>query len=301
VDAHGDPPASGAVRVTIALPAASAAIDPFDGESMDDTLRFLVEHGYLVLFVLVLAEQIGLPLPAVPVLMGAGALAGMDRLDGTVAVGVATAASLLSDGLWYQIGRTRGGKVLKLLCRISLEPDSCVRTTENTFARYGARSLLVAKFVPGLNTIAPPMAGITGMAPLRFFLLDGLGSLFYVGFFVAIGWVWSDQLEAVAKYLAGFGSWGLVIVGGALAAYVLAKLVQRRLFLRELRIARITPEELKERMERGEELVVVDLRHSADFETTRVTIPGSIRVAIDEIEQGHERIPRDREIVLFCT
>jgi membrane protein DedA with SNARE-associated domain len=268
---------------------------------MDDTLRFLVEHGYLVLFVLVLAEQLGLPLPAVPVLLGAGALAGMGKLDAGVAIGVATAASLLSDGLWYHIGRTRGARVLKLLCRISLEPDSCVRTTENTFARYGARSLLVAKFVPGLNTIAPPMAGITGMSPRRFLLLDGLGSLLYVAVFVAIGWVWSDQLEAIAEYLAGLGSWLPILAGGALAAYVLAKFVQRQLFLRKLRVARITPEELFERLESGEELVVVDLRHSADFEAVRLTIPGAIRVAIDELEGEHERIPRDREIVLFCT
>jgi membrane protein DedA with SNARE-associated domain len=268
---------------------------------MDDTLRFLVEHGYLVLFVLVLAEQIGLPLPAVPVLLGAGALAGMHQLDGMVAIAVATAASLLSDGIWYQIGRTRGGRVLKLLCRISLEPDSCVRTTENTFARYGARSLLVAKFVPGLNTIAPPMAGINGMAPSRFLLLDGLGSLLYVGTFIAIGWVWSDQIEAIAEYVAGFGGRVPIVLGVLLAAYILAKFVQRQLFLRTLRIARISPEELKRRLDEGEDLVVVDLRHSADFETVRASIPGAIRVAIDQIESEHERIPRDREIILFCT
>jgi membrane protein DedA with SNARE-associated domain len=225
----------------------------------------------------------------------------MGKLDAGVAIGVATAASLVSDGLWYHIGRTRGARVLKLLCRISLEPDSCVRTTENTFARYGARSLLVAKFVPGLNTIAPPMAGITGMSPRRFLLLDGLGSVFYVAVFVAIGRVWSDQFEAIAEYLAGLGSWLPVLAGGALAAYVFAKFVQRQLFLRKLRVARITPEELFERLESGEELVVVDLRHSADFEAVRATIPGAIRVAIDEIEREHERIPRNREIVLFCT
>jgi membrane protein DedA with SNARE-associated domain len=269
---------------------------------MDDTLRFLVEHGYLVLFVWVFFEQIGVPfLPSIPVLLGVGALAGMGQMVASVAVAVAGVASMIADLLWYQIGRTRGGRVLHLLCRISLEPDSCVRVTQNAFERWGGRSLLVAKFVPGLNTIAPPMAGIVGMPLRRFLLLDGLGSLLYVGTFVLIGWIWSDQIEAIAERFVGFGGQPPLVIAAALAAWVLAKFLRRWLFLRELRIARITPEELKQRMDRGEEVVVVDLRHAADVAQSRVSIPGSIRVAIEDIESEHDRIPRDREIVLFCT
>ena len=268
---------------------------------MDDTLRFLVEHGYLVLFVWVLAEQIGVPVPAMPVLLGAGALAGMGRMDLTVTIAVATAASILSDGIWFAIGRRRGATVLRLLCRISLEPDSCVRSTENAFSRYGARSLLVAKFVPGLNTLAPPMAGITGMPMRRFLLFDGLGSLGYVAAFVVTGWLFHDQIEAIAAAIAGLGRWLPLVVAGALAAYVLARYLNRHLFLRTLRTARIGADELRQRIEEGEDLVIIDLRHAIDFAAVPLTIPGSIRIDADDIERDHQRIPRDREIVLFCT
>jgi membrane protein DedA with SNARE-associated domain len=268
---------------------------------MQETLRFLADHGYLVLFVFVLLEQTGVPLPAIPALLGVGALVGMGQMVASVAVVVATAASILADLLWYRIGRSRGGRVLHLLCRISLEPDSCVRVTQNSFERWGARSLLIAKFVPGLNTIAPPMAGINGMPLSRFLLFDGLGALLYIGTFILLGWIWSDQLEAVAESIATLGSRVPLVIGAALAAWVLAKFVRRRLFLRQLRIARITPEELKERMDQGDLVVVVDLRHASDFDATRVSIPGAIRIAVEDIDSGHERIPRDREIILFCT
>jgi membrane protein DedA with SNARE-associated domain len=268
---------------------------------VDETLRFLTDHGYLVLFVFVFLEQIGVPLPAIPALLAVGALVGMGELVGSVAVAVATLASILADLVWYQIGRVRGGKVLHLLCRISLEPDSCVRLTQNTFERWGARSLLIAKFVPGLNTIAPPMAGITAMPLARFLALDGLGALLYVGTFVLIGWVWSDQLGAIAESIAALGGRIPLFLGGALLVWVLFKFLRRWLFLRELRIARITPEELKARMDSGDQVVVVDLRHSSDVSEVGVSIPGAIRIAIEEIETGRDRIPRDREIILFCT
>jgi membrane protein DedA with SNARE-associated domain len=268
---------------------------------MQDTLRFLMDHGYLVLFVFVFLEQVGVPLPAIPALLGVGALAAMGQIVASVAIAVATAASILADGIWYRIGRSRGGKVLHLLCRISIEPDSCVRVTQNTFERYGARSLLIAKFVPGFNTIAPPMAGIIGMPLRRFLLLDGLGALLYIGTFVLIGWIWSDALEAVAERIGALGSRIPLALGAALVAWLLAKYARRWLFLRELRIARITPEELKQRMDSGDQIVVIDLRHSTDVSESGVSIPGAIRVAIDDIEKGHDRIPRDREIILFCT
>ncbi len=268
---------------------------------MDDTLRFLVDHGYLVLFVFVFLEQTGVPLPAIPALLAVGALAAMGQMVAVVAVGVATAASILADGIWYRIGRARGGRVLHLLCRIALEPDSCVRVTQNTFERYGARSLLIAKFVPGLNTIAPPMAGITAMPLGRFLLFDGLGALLYIGTFVLIGWIWSDAIEAIAESIAALGSRIPLVLSGAFLLWLLAKFARRWLFLRQLRIARITPEELKERMDRGDAVVVVDLRHSTDMSESGASIPGAIRVAVDDIEHGHDRIPRDREIILFCT
>jgi membrane protein DedA with SNARE-associated domain len=268
---------------------------------MDDTFQFLIRHGYSVLFLWVLAEQLGLPLPSTPLLLAAGALAGAGQMNLPGAIALAVLASLLGDLAWYEFGRLRGGKVLNLLCRISLEPDSCVRKTENAFVRHGARSLLVAKFVPGLNTMAPPLAGIIGMRRMRFLIFDALGALFYIGSFVALGYLFSNQLEQVAARVASLGFSLLVVLAGGLAAYIAWKYVQRHRFIRSLRIARITPDELKRKLEAGEDIVVVDLRGSLDFEADPQTIPGAIRVAPDKVEEGHSQIPRDREIVLFCT
>lgn len=268
---------------------------------MDETFQFLIRHGYTVLFVWVLAEQLGLPLPATPLLLAAGALAGAGQMNLALAIGVAVLASLLGDVSWYEFGRRRGGKVLSLLCRISLEPDSCVRKTEGAFTRNGARSLLIAKFVPGLNTMAPPLAGIIGMSLWRFLIFDAIGALLYIGSFVGLGYVFSNQLEQVAERLASLGFSVLLICFGALAAYIGWKYVQRRRFIRSLRIARITPEELNRKIEAGEEVVVVDLRGMHDVEAAPQTIPGAIRFSPEKVEEEHGQIPRDREIVLFCT
>ena len=268
---------------------------------MEETFQFLVRHGYSVLFIWVLAEQLGLPLPATPLLLAAGALAGSGQMNLALAIVLAVFAALLGDLSWYQFGRLRGGKVLNLLCRISLEPDSCVRKTQDAFVKQGARSLMIAKFVPGLNTMAPPLAGVIGMRLWRFLIFDSLGALLYIGSFIAVGFVFSDQLEKVAARVAGLGFGLLVVVVGSLAAYIAWKYIQRRRFIRSLRIARITPEDLKRRLDDREDIVVVDLRGSIDFDSDPQTIPGAIRIAPEKIEEGHDQIPRDRDIVLFCT
>ncbi len=268
---------------------------------MGETLQFLVRHGYAVLFAWVFVEQIGLPLPAIPLLFAAGALAGAGKLNLALAVGAALFASLVSDLIWYEIGRRRGGRVLNFLCRISLEPDSCVRNTESMFARHGVRSLLVAKFVPGLSTAAPPLAGIFRMRLPRFLLFDGLGALLWAGAFTGLGYLFSNQLERMVAYTLRMGTWLLGILLGALAAYILWKYVKRRRFMRQLRIARISPEELKEKLDAGEPIVIVDLRHSLDFEAEPQLLPGALRVDTEELAERHQEIPRDRDVILYCT
>src|SRR5262245_2560241 len=162
-----------------------------------------------------------------------------------LAFGAALAASLPPDVIWYELGRRRGARVLGLLCRISLEPDSCVRRTENLFLQRGRKALLIAKFFPGLSTVAPPLAGMVGIPRWQFIALDIVAALLWAGTWMSLGYVFSDALEVVATQAARLGNWlGVVLIGG-LAAYILVKLIQRRLFLRSLRIARITPEELK--------------------------------------------------------
>jgi len=268
---------------------------------MHVTLEFLVRHGYVVLPTLVFAEQVGLPFPATPFLLAAGALAGRSHMSFWLCLLLASVSAVLADALWFQLGRKKGISVLQFLCRISLEPDSCVRRTEGVFAKQGARSLLVAKFVPGLSTAAPPLAGIFHMRRRRFLLWDFLGSVLWAGAFLLLGYIFSEQIEVIAERAASLGSGLMVLIVGALGGYITWKFIGRQRFLRELRIGRITAEELKEKIDAREELVIVDLRHSLDFEADPETIPGAFHMDVKELEERSDRLPPDREIILYCT
>ncbi len=269
-----------------------------EGLSLEQAADFLIRHGYAVLFGWVLLEQMGLPIPAAPLLIAAGALARAGKMNLTFAVTLAFIAAILADLFWYSLGRYRGGRILKLLCRISLEPDSCVRRTENLFVRRGVHALLVAKFVPGLNTAAPSLAGIFRMPVRRFMVYDSLGALFWVVTVTSLGLMFSDQLEQIALR---WGGWLVAVLAGSLAAYVLWKFIQRRRFLRRLRIARITPKELMDKLTAGENISIVDLRQPMDIEAFPQMIPGALRIAMEEIEGRHGEIPRDRDVVLYCS
>jgi membrane protein DedA with SNARE-associated domain len=268
---------------------------------VQEIASFLIEHGYGVVFAWMLAEQLGLPIPSIPLLLAAGALAGIERLSLGWTVLLAMGACLIADLIWYQLGRRRGAKVLGWLCRISLEPDSCVRRTENAFAQHGKRSLLLAKFVPGLNTMAPPMAGMTGMPLGKFLLFDTLGSTLFTAGFAILGFAFRNQIESLALYAARLGGTLFWLLLGGLAVYVGRKYRERRRFLRGITVARIPAEELKKRLESGEEITILDLRHPLDFLVYPQTIDSAIRIAPDEIEARKEEIPRDRDVVLYCT
>ena len=274
------------------------ALRSSEGLTLEQAADFLIRHGYAVLFGWVLLEQLGLPIPAAPLLIAAGALARAGKMNLTFAVTLAFIAAILADLFWYSLGRYRGGRILKLLCRISLEPDSCVRRTENLFIRHGVRSLLVAKFIPGLNTAAPSLAGIFRMPLRRFMIFDSLGAFFWVVTVTSLGLIFSEQLEEIALR---WGGWLVAVLAGSLAAYVLWKFIQRRRFLRRLRIARITPKELMDKLTAGETISIVDLRQPMDIEAFPQMIPGALRIAMEEIEERHGEIPRDRDVVLYCS
>src|SRR2546429_1352860 len=216
---------------------------------MHGTLEFLLRHGYVVLPALVFAEQVGLPFPATPFLLAAGALAGRGHLSFWICLALSAVAAVLADGLWFQLGRKKGIRVLQFLCRISLEPDSCVRRTEGIFSKQGARSLLLAKFIPGLSTVAPPLAGIFHMRARKFLLFDALGSLVWGFSILGTGYIFSEQIEHIAEGAKRLGSWLAVLIIGILIAYIVWKFLARQKFLRDLRIARITPEELKAKID----------------------------------------------------
>jgi len=268
---------------------------------MSSWVHFLVLYRYPVLFLWILVQQLGLPLPGLPLLLAAGALAGGGHLNLAAVVALPVLACMFSDFLWFQIGRRRGIAVLGWICRLSLEPDSCVRSTEDIFMRYGAKSLLISKFVPGLNLAAAPLAGIFRMRIRRFLPFDALGAFLWAGAYVGLGFVFSKQLETVALYALRLGASLLVLLAGGLVAYIAWKYFQRRKFLRELWIARIEPEELKKKLDAGEDIQVVDLRHAIDFAADPQTVPGALHFDPKEIEQHHELISRDRDIVLYCT
>jgi membrane protein DedA with SNARE-associated domain len=274
------------------------AVRSSENLSLERAADFLIRHGYAVLFGWVLLEQMGLPIPSVPLLIAAGALARAGRMNLMFAVALAFVAIILADLFWYSLGRYRGGRILKLLCRISLEPDSCVRRTENLFVRHGVLALLVAKFVPGLNTAAPSLAGIFRMPARRFMVFDALGAVFWVVTVTSLGLILGDQLEEIALR---WGGWLVAVLAGGLAVYILWKFIQRRRFIRRLRMARITPMELMDKLTAGETVSIVDLRQPIDIEAFPQMIPGALRIGMEEIEHRHGEIPRDCDVVLYCS
>ena len=267
---------------------------------MDKVIPFLIQHGYAVLFVWVLAETMGLPLPSVPLLITMGALAGAGQLNLFLCIGLGVCAALLSDIVWYAVGRKRGNKVLSSICRIALEPDSCVRRTESLFGVYGARSLLVTKFLPGLSAVSTPLAGIIHMPLSRFVLFDVLGILLWAGAYTLVGYIFSEELDRALDYAGGMGKTLFVLVAGGLTIYVLWKYSLRRRFLRQLVIARITPDELKQKLDAGDSIMIIDVRHSLDFEADPYVIPGALRMSLDQAE-SHPALSSDRETVVYCT
>jgi membrane protein DedA with SNARE-associated domain len=262
-------------------------------------LAFIERHGYALLFWWVLAEQGALPVPSVPMLIAAGALIRAGRLHPLLAIICCITAALIADTVWFELGRYRGRQVLRLLCRISLEPDSCVRKTENAFLKYGMRSLLVSKFIPGLNAVAAPLAGNSRRSYLRFALYDTAGILLWSVFYLALGYLFSEQLETVVAYVARMGANLLLLIIAILALWIGWKFAERRRFLRQLQGARITPAELEDRISAGEELFIVDLRSVPAEESD--LIPGAVRISPEQLAANPEQIPRDREVILFCS
>ena len=268
---------------------------------MTETLGFLVRHGPAVLFVAVFVEQMGVPLPAAPWLLAAGALAGAGKINWFAALGAAVLGSLLADIVWFYLGRHGGQRMLKLLCRISLEPDSCVRRTQGLFTRYGMRGVVAAKFIPGLSTLVPPLAGSSGVSAPRFLFFDGLGSLLYGGCFILLGVLFSQQLEQIIDALSGLGHSALGVVVGLAVLYIGYKYFQRHRLLNELQMARITVDELRQKQEAGESMVILDLRSHEELVQNPSLIRGALHMSMDEVQSRQDEIPRDRDIVLYCS
>jgi membrane protein DedA with SNARE-associated domain/rhodanese-related sulfurtransferase len=268
---------------------------------MNQILEFLSRHGVLVLYAAVFVEQLGIPLPAAPWLLAAGALCGAGQMNWWSVLAAAAAGSVCADAIWFYLGRYRGNRILNLLCRISLEPDSCVRRTQDVFGRYGMKAVVVAKFVPGLSILAPPLAGSSGAKASRFFLFDMAGSLLYAGVFILIGVLFSHQLEQILAALAGLGNRALALVVTLAALYIGFKYYQRRRLLKELRMARITVDELHEKLKQGETPIILDLRSLTELDRDPTLILGARHVSVQDLKSHLPEIPRDRDVILYCS
>jgi membrane protein DedA with SNARE-associated domain len=258
-------------------------------------VHLIVLYGVPLIFLNVFLEQIGAPVPAAPTLIVAGALSREGRMSSTHVLIASVLASLLADWIWFVLGRHYGYRILRLLCRVSLSPDSCVRDTEARFERWGLKSLLIAKFIPGFSTVAPPLAGAARRSTVAFLIYDGIGAVLWAGSAVAAGRAFHHAIERVLIALENLGWWAVVIVAFAVALLILIKWSQRRGFYKQLRMARVSVDELKEMMDRGEEPLVVDARSAGARNRDPRRIPRAITV------DGFENIPADREIIVYCT
>jgi membrane protein DedA with SNARE-associated domain/rhodanese-related sulfurtransferase len=264
-------------------------------------IAWLIEqYGLLIVFFNVMASQAGVPLPAWPTLLVAGALS----VAGGAPIGdvlvAAVAGSMIADLGWYTAAARFGRRVLALLCRISLSPDSCVRQTESVFGRVGPSALLFAKFVPGLGYVTTALAGTTGTALPLFLLLDAIGAAAYFAVPVVLGRIFHDAIDAVLATLSELGKYGVAIVLGALALYLLVRWIERQLFIRRLRMDRITVDELADLIDSGTSPVIFDVRPS-EARTRNGIIPGAVAAHPTEIEPVLAQYPRDVEIVIYCA
>jgi membrane protein DedA with SNARE-associated domain/rhodanese-related sulfurtransferase len=273
---------------------------------MNAIVQLLVKHGYSVLFASVFARQMCLPVPAILFLIAAGALAGAGRMTLAVALGLAIIACLLADMVWYEAGRRWGDQILHFIYRLALNPDAAVRRSKKNFDRHGPRTLMVAKFVVGLDAATPPLAGLSGTSRVRFIAFDTVGSALWSGAYAGLGYVFSKDLDHAAAYGARLGKVLAVVAFAGLTLYAVPKLVQWHRFIHEFRMARIAPEELKEKLDAGEKVLVVDLHGRGDGPRGHQGIPGAVcidphRLGQSAIQDGRTPIPHDCEVVLYCT
>lgn len=268
---------------------------------LDSTEALTGSWGLSVLFVYVLLAQAGLPLPASPMLLLGGAMAARDPVWGAQAFLLATIASTLADWSWYLAGRVYGNRVVRLLCSLSLSPDSCVNDTLDRFGRWGNKAIVLAKFVPGAATLVPPLAGALRMNPRIYLGLTVLGSSLWALAYLALGALAAPAILRLLPVVSRQGRTALLFALLVLAAYMLFKWIERRRLIVALRGVRLDASELHAMMESGQALVVLDVRTHTGFAVDPRTIPGARHVPPDQVKTGLVDIARDTELVLYCN
>jgi membrane protein DedA with SNARE-associated domain/rhodanese-related sulfurtransferase len=267
---------------------------------MPPVADLLREYGVALLFVWAFGVQAGLPAPAIPVLLAAGALSG-SGLRLAVAIGAAVAATLGADILWYWLGRTRGARVLAILCRISLRADSLVRSAKERFAAHGARYLILAKFLPGVNPLASGIAGAFRTRPKQFILYAGTGALAWAGTWITLGYLCADLIGAILAAASRMGTPLIIAIAVALVLLAGVKYARRLLFMRHLLLARIDPLDLKQRLDRGERVLIVDLRTALDIQASPLGISGARWIPPERLDGKRQPIPNGNLVVFYCA
>ena len=261
------------------------------------------DFGYAGIFVCVFLDQIGVPIPAFPALLAAGALVSSGKLSLMGCLIVAVVAGMVADIIWYGIGRAKGARVLHLMCRLSWTPDSCVSQTKILFLRHGTKTLLVSKFVPGLDMLAPPLAGMTRIPISRFISFDTIGTTLWVltpllaGVYLQ-GWVgaFQSQTSSLPQYL-------LWICGTMILGVLAWRYWNRRRYLKKQRHGTkngITSEQLKQLMDQGEDIVVLDIRNEINARAEPSAIPGAQWVPYSTLTRSPVDIPLDKSIIVYC-
>ena len=269
--------------------------------AVHEATRWLLQNGYLLLISAVAAEQLGVPVPAAPVLLAMGALAGYGHFNLAVALALSSLAALAADLVWFQLGRQRGESILGVLCRISLEPDSCVRLTHQAFDRYGPASLLFCKFVPGLSTVAPPMAGSSGMSLGRFVLLDLAGCSLWAGAFLTTGWLFRRETERTLEIISQLGTWFFVALIVPPLLWLVWKYAQRRAWFTRIKVPRVGPDELQAMLAWDEPPMVFDLRPERIVRRTGLKIAGAFVLEIEELNIQLRKLPSGSHLVFYCS
>jgi membrane protein DedA with SNARE-associated domain/rhodanese-related sulfurtransferase len=262
---------------------------------METLLHIIETYGLWVVFISVLLDQGGLPVPSYPPLIVTAALAVDSHNAVTPILLVATLAALLADVLWYACGRRLGGAMLKLMCKVSLSPDSCVGATRRIYGRWGVSALIVAKFIPGFAAVATTLAGETQTSLRRFVLYDALGAVLWVGVAVALGVIFHEAVEAVLLELERLGNVAIALAIAAIAVFVAVKAWQRQRFIRRIRMARVSAEGLATLLETQSGVVLLDAR-TAEQRAQSGWIPGSVHV--DRLEDG--AIDPRSEVIVYC-
>ncbi len=273
---------------------------------MPIALVFFVQYAYAILFLWVLVEQLGVPIPSIPLLLTAGTLSATHRVHASYALAAVLAACILADSIWYALGRRYGNSVLKLLCRLSLEASTCVSKTETYFTRRGPVTLLFAKFVPGLSTVAAPIAGQTGMPYPRFLLWDIAGSILWAEAYLLTGRFFGDVAQRSARFFHYLSHFALAIFVLLVLGFMAYRVWKNRRFLIDLRASRIEPDDLLSMLTTAAEQgnippFIVDLRHPLDYLPDPRVLPGALRIGPQEIALHADELPRDRDVILYCT